>query len=357
MAATNLPIGVVIPTLNVREKLPAHLAHAQSWLGLVRQVVIVDSYSTDGTFEYLQEHLKHPGLRILKHSRGLYQSWNYGLQQLETEFAYISTIGDTIQPEALPHLTQVLKSSGADLVVSPPELVNIEGKPVKELWPIHKLLAACPLHKPQKLNRWQTFLLSVLDSPAGMMGSSASNLYRTRTLQQLPFPSDYGHAGDSAWALRHAWEMEMAVTPHVFSRFTMHLNANTGMDDQTLRALIAKFDALVQRTAKACPADSPGVGWTLDFINECLELPVAQHALWENQAAYYRARREVRPWFVNPAAWRARAARNRSRSALLTKRRRFTEGSAMVEAFLGSDESGFEASLNRYLLGRLRQLR
>ncbi len=351
-----LPIGVVLPTLNVRPALPEHLAHAQSWLVLVREIVVVDSDSTDGTVEYLEKNLRHRNVRWLRHPRGLYQSWNYGLQQLTSEFAYISTIGDAIAPEGFSHLLEVLQKSNADLVVSPPDFVDTAGRPVQDLWPIHKLLTACPTDQPKKLNRCQMFLLSILDSPAGMMGSSAANLYRTQTFQRLPLPTDYGHAGDSAWALGHAWEVDMAITPRTLSRFTVHSNANTGMDHATFRALVAKFDELAYRTAHQRPTDYPWLGWTGEFVDAFVDLPLQQHALWEAQAQYDAARRDFFPWFINWKAWQTRAERNRQRSVLRSKSRDFAKKCAALELAVGRSASDFEAEVNRYLLERIRKL-
>lgn len=352
---SELPIGVVLPTLNVRPALPDHLTCAQTWLPLVREIVVVDSDSTDGTLEFLEKNLRHPNVRLLKHPRGLYQSWNYGLQQLTSEFAYISTIGDAMAPEGLPHLLEVLTRFQADLVVSPPDFVDTAGRPVQDQWPIHKLLAACPLDQPKKLNRCQMFLLSILESPAGMMGSSAANLYRTKTFQRLPLPTDYGHAGDSAWALRHAWDVDMAVTPRALSRFTVHPNANTGMDHSTFRALVAQFDELAYRTGQQRPADYPCLGWTGEFIEAFVDLPLRQHALWEAQAQYDAARREFFPWFAHWKTWQARGERNRRRAVLRAKSKESTRKCAALdlEAACGDD---FAASVNRYLLERIRKL-
>lgn len=355
MASSLLPIGVVIPVLNAREALPEHLAHAQGWLGLVEQVVVVDSYSTDGTFEYLQKNLRHPNLRLLRHPPGLYQSWNYGIQQLETEFAYISTIRDTIQTEGLVHLSQVLSELGADLVVSSPELVDAQGRPrTDESWPVHRLLAACPLERPCKLDQFQAFLLNALESPCTLLGSSASNLYRTTALQRLPFPTEYAHAGDSAWALHYAWDVPIAITPRTISRFTMHPNANTGMDPEVFRALMARFDDLARHTAAECPEPPAGSRWTAKFIRDFLELPFLQHALWERQARYNQARRRRSLWFLNPEAWRARAARNHCRAALVSRSRRFAKDCAALQSRSAPEEFTFEASVNRYLFERIR---
>src|SRR5437660_928432 len=73
--------------------------------------------------------------------------------------------------------------------------------------------------KPVRLDPCQAFLIAILDIPQGLMGSAASNLHRTDTMKRFPFPADFGQECDTAWAINHALETSIAVTPRVFSRF------------------------------------------------------------------------------------------------------------------------------------------
>jgi glycosyltransferase involved in cell wall biosynthesis len=59
MKQSQLLIGVVLPTLNVRPSLPTHLAQLHTWGGLTEEFIVVDSCSTDGTIEVLHEELQH----------------------------------------------------------------------------------------------------------------------------------------------------------------------------------------------------------------------------------------------------------------------------------------------------------
>ena len=108
-----LPIGVVMPTLNCRARLEQHLAAMQGWAEQVEEIVVVDSFSEDGSLEWLKERLRLPHVRFLNHPRGLYPSWNFGLAQLHSAHAYISTVGDAITPEGLRHLFRVMRETRA----------------------------------------------------------------------------------------------------------------------------------------------------------------------------------------------------------------------------------------------------
>ena len=89
-------IGVVIPTKNSIAYLPRHLAALHQWSDLAGEIVVVDSLSTDGTVDFLKTNLRHPHVRFVSHPPGLYQSWNHGLQQIRSKYAYVATVGDTI---------------------------------------------------------------------------------------------------------------------------------------------------------------------------------------------------------------------------------------------------------------------
>src|SRR4051812_15134731 len=103
-----LPLGVVIPTKNSRPYLPAHLDGLRSWLDQAEEVVVVDSFSTDGTVEYLRENLAHPHVTYLTHPPGLYASWNHGISRIRSRYVFIATSGDWI---TLPGLEQLLRAA------------------------------------------------------------------------------------------------------------------------------------------------------------------------------------------------------------------------------------------------------
>src|SRR5258705_10933855 len=100
-------LGVLVPTLNCASLVPAHLESMRSWFDFASEIVVVDSHSDDGTIDLLREGLKHPGLRILQHPRGLYQSWNFGINQITSKYTYVSTVGDSISRAGLEHLYAV----------------------------------------------------------------------------------------------------------------------------------------------------------------------------------------------------------------------------------------------------------
>ncbi len=310
-----LPVGVVLPTLNVRPQLARHLEQMRAWASQVAEIIVVDSHSTDGTLEFLRAELHHPRLQILQCPPGLYQAWNYAVSQVSAPFTYISTIGDALNPEGLQHLVATATDLRADVVISRPRLLDATGRVLPDKrWPIDHLLAGAPTGEPRCIDPALAFLVATLDVPEGILGSSASNLYRTEALRRFPFPTEYGHEADTAWGIAHAFDVSLAITPRVFSDFVFNSGAGLITEDQK-DALIARLLALArQAIGRQLNQSPPAVPEPL--LPLLRDLPDEVQRLRDCQRRYDRARRETTPWFLSMRAWQARAQRNRQRVRL-----------------------------------------
>jgi len=308
-------IGVVLPTLNCAHLLPDHLASMQPWLDLVEQIVVVDSHSEDGSSEMLQKRLAgHPRVTFHQRPRGLYQSWNFGISQLETDFTYISTVGDSITRPGLEHLRAVATDLRADVVVSKPAFIEENGEPVQNgpRWPIDDVVEALQLGAPCLLDQW-TLCLFLLENPVdAILGSSASNLYLTQLLKSRPFPTEYGTVGDGAWGFANVFHYRLAVTPTQLSTFRRHEKsyaAATYAVDELRENL---FDLLV-RSFESVMTANPHLNTQADRLNYShLIKTVEQRMLWQKRLE--GCRKQPLPWALNPWAWCCRRMRNSFRS-------------------------------------------
>ncbi len=307
--ASVLPISVIIPTRNSAALLPEHLAAMRPWVDLVREVIVVDSRSTDGTTELLREGLRHPRLRFLEHPPGLYQSWNFGIRHAASEACYISTVGETITAEGLKHLSELLVDMRCDAVVSKPEFVDPEGGILEPPeWPIDDILTTLRPRDPIVLEGLSLFFFALLNYRNAILGSSASNLYRTRTLQKHPFPLNYGTVGDAAWGLQNCFKVRVAVTPRRCSTFCEHPKSYA-LSEYAVDRLGPKLLALVERTYRRHLKDNP------DFRAAAMDLEIERilGLLRQQQEAQERletVRAHFWPWVLSPTAWKARMRRN-----------------------------------------------
>lgn len=307
-----LPVSVVVPSRNCAPYVPRHLESLEEWIDLVEEVVVVDSDSTDGTVDLLRRGIRHPRARFLRHPPGLYESWNHGIGQVRSKYTYIATVGDSITRAGLQHLVEVAEQFRSDVVVSPPRFVVGSGEPpVHRIWPIHRLLGWLGSDEPQALSGAHAFLVTALLSPEGILGSSASNLYRTDVLQRRPFPPQFGRCGDTAWALMHALEARWAVTPRVISEFLVHPNG--AFADGTDPARDLAFHRLVESACRAHASE--------EIPRLLLEWQSQTESLRQEEKRLKRSRRVGILWVMNPRAWATRARRDRLRANLVNLKR------------------------------------
>ena len=302
-------LGVVIPTLNCAHMLPEHLTSMDSWLDLVEQIVVVDSHSQDGTWEILQQKLKsHPKASFHQRPRGLYESWNYGIAQLKSEFTYISTVGDSITKQGLAHLCEVAGLVEADVVVSEPVFLTENGEIQKnqEAWPISKMLQKMKIKEPRLLSS-NVLSCFILENPQdAILGSSASNIYRTKILQERPFPTEFGTTGDAAWGIKNLNFYRLAVTPMRFSTFRNHeksYDISKYKINNLNWILISELDKVYDSLRSNKNVDSSFFKKKENLIK------IAKNKMYyQNLLASSRCRKLH--WVVHPAAWYYRFRRN-----------------------------------------------
>lgn len=218
----SLPISAVLPIYNCKERLERHLRSVVVWAPLVKEIIVVDSGSTDGTLELALDVLTSFGALFIHNPPGLYQSWNAGIAAATSPWCYISTVEDPISPKGLTHLLEIGDRYQADIVISPPDMMDEDGTlPTDVKMPGNYLSTAFKSlgSDARLLTRLETIMTLLGLFPHGLLGSSASNLYRTSLLQENPFPIDLGHCGDTAFGAIVAPFANVAFTPVQCAKF------------------------------------------------------------------------------------------------------------------------------------------
>ena len=319
-----LPISVLVPTRNSMSLLPAHVEAMQAWVDLAEEIVAVDSESTDGTVEFLHRELRHSNVRVLTHPPGLYQSWNFGIGQCRAKYLYVSTVGETITRDGIESLFRAAEFFGAHVVISPPRMVEMSGETRKKVWPVHSFIEQLKWNTPVSLEGAAAELFAVMNLRRGILGSSASNLYRTQVLRQFPFRTDFGTAGDLAWGLEHAGEIRLAIVPQTFSTFVFHPKSYAKSD-----YAVADFSEKCLRVAQ--DAATRGA-WRNSGASESRNAERLLNELLVTWEEYLREKRRVTTakrsafWLLTPSAWRAHQDRARALQQLTT-----LQSNAMLE--------------------------
>jgi glycosyltransferase involved in cell wall biosynthesis len=307
-------LGVLIPTRNSAGLLPGHLAAMSAWIDRADQVVVVDSFSTDGTLDLLREALKGRPARFVSHPPGLYASWNAGIQQLATEFAYISTVGDTITREGIERLLATADGFHADVVLSKPVFHRSDGKRVHIRWPVDDAVASLVIGAPRRLHPWEAMLFAATHPTAALTGSCASDLFRTSVLRRWPFPTEFGTAGDGVWGLRYAPLVSWVVLAEKFSTFLLHPTTISQRENRpaanapTAETLLREATVNWKNAGAIDDAALAKLQWA-DLLSTLGRYLAAKDE-------FDRRRRGRGPWIASPNAWRARHRRNRELARL-----------------------------------------
>jgi Glycosyl transferase family 2 len=316
-----LPLGVVIPTKNSMPYLPGHLEAMRAWQALAQEIIVVDSFSTDGSVDFIKSNLAHPRVSYLSHPPGLYQCWNFGISRITQPYFYLATTGDTVTRAGVEKLVATAESLAADVVISKPEFMTRDGRPAEDIhWPIDDIIATLDITAPRKLAKLEAVIFAVAYATGALLGSSASNLYRTEAMRRFPFPIDFGTGGDGAWGLLHAPEVAWAVMPEKFSTFLIHPTNASDEEKQSWRTARHPDEVLRagmeswRHSGVISDRDFPAADW------EALLGALASYL--DAKAAFDQNRRGPVPWVVNPRAWQNRLRRGRSARQLSELKRK-----------------------------------
>jgi len=325
-----LSLGVVIPTKNSVAHLPMHLEAMAAWLDLAAEVVVVDSFSTDGTVDFLKANLRQANVRFFSHPPGLYASWNHGIAQLSTDYIYLSTVGDTMSRAGLQLLLKTAESLRCDVVLSKPTFRNSAGQSLPDIdWPIDEIIQTLAIKEPRRLSKLEAVLFAITNLTAALTGSCASDLFRTSLLQRYPFPCDFGTIGDGPWGIRHAATIVWAVIPERFSTFLKH-DTNASPDEWADYERAPRLD----QVAREAMAQARSNGTLSSSEWERLQPDILLEAVTDYldaKAEFDRQRKDGRAWVFYPQSWLARRRRTRALANLQVLKTRTLKAIRMAD--------------------------
>jgi glycosyltransferase involved in cell wall biosynthesis len=127
---TTLAVSIVIPVYNERETVVEIVRRVQA-VGIHKEIVLVDDFSTDGTRDLLLQLDREPDIRVAMHgyNRGKGAALRTGFQHCTGDVVAIQDADLEYDPNDLPHLIEAIEQGEADVVYGSRFLENAEQDP------------------------------------------------------------------------------------------------------------------------------------------------------------------------------------------------------------------------------------
>jgi hypothetical protein len=245
-------------------------------------------------------------------------------------------VGDPLPVESLVRMVETIENFSADAVVSAPEMIVDDGTPSIRQWPVHHLINGTGMTGPQVADPviWAAFAFGFF--PATLLSSSAGNLYQTRLLKENPFPTDYGHAGDSVWALAMSRKAKWVIDPQVKSYFWVH--AATGNYQKRNEAHARAIAEMANEYYLTSAPLFREAGLPEDLLAIIKRSPDQLLERTLIQLRYSEVRKSYLPRFLQPEASRLKKSQRKLDLAIAARRGRMREFAGELGAVTRSNQ-------------------
>lgn len=216
--------SICLPTLNARAFLEERMTSLIQQSTGDWELIVCDSYSNDGTWEYLSQWKSDPRVKLHQVPRhGMYAGWNECLRRATGEYVYIATADDTCDPDLLEKLAAPLdqnKEVGATYCGYRP--IDETGRELAGSLSSFQKFIHPWMETPKLLSGQALFLISCALNHN--WGSVTGFAFRSSLLEKTGhFRTDIGYTADGEWGLRLALACEsVALIPGKLATWRLH---------------------------------------------------------------------------------------------------------------------------------------
>lgn len=234
-------VSILLPTRNSSRFLKPRIDSilnqtVQDW-----ELLIADSFSSDGTWETFQElAAKDPRVSIAQVPIGLYEAWNYLIRKARGKYVYIATSDDEMENDCLEKMTRALEAHPeCDLCDSIIKLVDANGNEISEESPsyvAHNWHVDFPRDICHLRYAPHDFYLHL--GGKTVYTSITQLLIRRKLFEKTGlFSTTFGRSADYLWGMRAARYSNVVFLPEKLATWRIHENQITNALDP------AKVDA------------------------------------------------------------------------------------------------------------------
>lgn len=264
-------ISICLPTRNVGRFLNERLESIRHQTCADWEVVAVDGFSDDGTWERLQAWAATEPRVHAKQAApaGIYSGLNDCLREASGEFVYIATADDTMTPDCLGQMVAALDAHPeCELAACCLSVIDENGRPMPtrnwDEFPAARLMGD-RIHRPHIRPAPRDGLLHL--AVGNVYTSLTQLLVRRRLFDRIGlFDGRFGPAGDFEWGMRASLVANTVHVPAYLATWRIHPAQATGEWDCSLaRQRIVRMARVAWSRARRLGAALPG-RWTLERL-------------------------------------------------------------------------------------------
>lgn len=224
-------VSILMPTVNSSRFLHPRLDSIFEQSISDWELIVVDSYSNDGTWEVLSEHAQRDErLRLYQEERqGVYPAINSAIAKARGEFIYIATSDDTMLPNCLERMLRALeKYQNCDLCHSTLKVIDNLGDEIPNWWkerPATRFYGKVDEKSHIRIAPMDGILHICLNT---VFGSLTQLLIRRSAFDKIGlFRADWGPRGDFEWGMRAGTLCNVIHIPEILATWRIHDNQVT----------------------------------------------------------------------------------------------------------------------------------
>jgi len=263
-------VSICVPNLNTRPFLEERFETIfkqtfQDW-----ELIVVDNYSEDGAWEFLQEQASREKRMCLSQAprEGLYANWNNCIRQARGEYVYIATSDDTMAPDCLEKLVAALDAHPeCEMAHCSLKEIDEQGRDIGDWWFTSSTFANSAPDMLRRRHIRRAPLDGVLHMGAKSVYISITQLLIRRTLFERVggFESRWGSIGDFNWNMRAALVASTVHVPDTWGGWRTHSGQATAkVDENTTEHRRLKEEMIenaMQRSLALLPKAIQGQWW------------------------------------------------------------------------------------------------
>ena len=223
-------ISICLPNLNTRPFLEERMATILAQTITDWELIICDSYSEDGSWEFFQKFKGDPRIRLYQVPRaGLYAGWNECLCRATGKYIYIATSDDTMSLECLQKLLAPLEQlPEISISVCDFQKIDAHSQPLSCKPRQHEIFLEPWMQTPSIRDGKTEFLLHA-GFGSTVWYTMTAVLFRRKLLQRTGlFRTDLGSRADEEWTLRASLASDIAFVPGKLATWRVHAGQLTG---------------------------------------------------------------------------------------------------------------------------------